>query len=224
MKRLIVTKLDSVTLPEYIKHPAHMAVKSACIKVNWFNLPRAIQLRVRQINNHDKVIYYSISRGFWKIDDFLHFITKMAAKDVFTITIDKKTGVSTFKVMKADYEIIATDSSFWELLGIDVDDKTWLKSGENYKGKVNFYNVNKLRLYCKNIDDTSNCVDGKKSKLMHIFPLNATYQLGYLIEFYYENPVYIPLKSSTDTIEFELRDSSDNTIRIDDMYIEFLLK
>ena len=123
----------------------------------------------------------------------------MAAKDVFTITIDKKTGVSTFKVMKADYEIIATDSSFWELLGIDVDDKTWLKLGV-YKGKVNFYSVNKLRLYCKNIDDTSNCVDGKKSKLMHIIPLNATCQLDYLIEFCYENPVYILLKSSTDTI------------------------
>ena len=57
MKRLILTDLNKVNLEDHLSHPSYIAVRSAQIKVKWFNLPRAVQLKVRPLSDKNTIKY-----------------------------------------------------------------------------------------------------------------------------------------------------------------------
>ena len=222
MKRLILTDLNEVNLEDHLSHPSYIAVRSAQIKVKWFNLPRAVQLRVRPRNDKNAIKYYGIASGLWSVAEFAAHVQLLAvaSNDAFKFNIDTRTGVSTFRVMKADLEISATDDGFWKLLGINPE-KEWLTQ-DVYTGRISFYR-DSVWLKCANLKDDDNLVDGKTSHVLQVLPLNPPYQLDDVLPFQFEKPLFLPLDSSTNTLSFELVDRDGKSVKTD-VVLELLIK
>ena len=214
--------MKEVNLEDHLSHPSYIAVRSAQIKVKWFNLPRAVQLKVRPHNDKNAIKYYGIGAGLWSVAELVEYVQQLAiaSKDAFKFGIDTRTGVSVFRVMDSKLEISATDGGFWKLLGIDTK-KEWLTQDINM-GRISFYK-DSLWLKCANLKDDNNLVDGEPARVLQVFTLQQPYQLDDVLAFQFEKPVFFPLDSSTNTLEFQLVDNDGHSVKAD-VVLELLIK
>jgi hypothetical protein len=138
-------------------------------------------------------------------------------KFTFNITQKHKTVFT----VNEGYEVMC-DTSFYKVIGLEVSKNVWQQPG-NYIGTQQFYSVDSLQLYCKQLDDKNNFLNGKESKLMLIFPLNTSYKFDDSFTYHYESPTYLPLSSSTDMLNFSVEDGNGEMI-MPNIIVEFLIK
>ena len=129
---------------------------------------------------------------------------------IFEFSIDARTNQTKLEVKKGWEFNIAGSDTLYEILGIGVAKHAWLKEGQ-YFGNLALGcgsdNPGSLWLKCANLADRDNLLDGKKSTVFNIFFFDKpSYARGDVFSFYNTNPVFLPLNSSTNTLQFELCD------------------
>ena len=221
MKRLFITKTGDINLPEHIKSHSKIAVKTAQFSVAWFNLLNYGNVIIvkKDVATDPNPTYIQFREGLYTMKDF-KAIFNANSKNLLWLDyfVDGKIRIKLAK----GYMFTMTDM-LPQILGLDIPKHKYFMNEETF-GIPNFNVVKSLHLYCREIDDENNWVDGKKSKLLHNFPLKTSYKLGETIIYSYENPVYIPLINSTDILHFELTDQNGGAINASIQFIEFHLK
>ena len=207
MKRLIVTNLN-ISLEKQIKHPAFIALKSAQIKVPiTFTLSESFNINIRPSGADRRDRFFTMDKGKYDIFKLVKMINNAQINvGIFEFSIDARTNQTKLKVKKGWEFNIAGSQTLYEILGIGVAKHAWLKEGQYFGnltlGSDQHNQAGSLWLKCSNLDDRDNLLDGKKSTVFHVFPLNK----NDVLNFHYENPVFLPLNSSTNTLQFELCD------------------
>ena len=81
-----------------------------------------------------------------------------------------------FLTIKPGYEV-NTHEDMLKFLEIGITKQKWI-AAKTYYGIPQFHAIKDLRLYCNEIDDENNLLQGKKSKLFEQFILNTHYKIG----------------------------------------------
>ena len=223
MKRLLLTKFekDGVTLPEHLTANTQIAIKSAQLFVGWFNLWNNANIIIvkNDLPTDPNPTYIQFREGLYTLNDFKNIFNANSKNIIWLDYLaDGKIKITLAK----NYKYTMTDG-LPQILGLHLPKHKFFMNKETF-GIPHFNGIKSLRLYCREIDDENNWVDGRKSKLLHYFPLNTTYKLGESLIYHHENPVYIPLISSTDILHFELTDQNDAVVSTPIGFIEFLIK
>ena len=223
MKRIFLTSLKESKLDWRLEHPAFMALKSAQLNVHGqtkkFTFPSNLTINIRPEGAERRDRYIMLNKNSYDIFTLIDTI-RQNSNQIVTLEYDTVSHRTHLHIKKG-WEVNLFHNSFYEVLGIGVAKNAWVKEG-NYYGllKLEYQpkNIKSLWLHCKNLHQNSNHLDGNPSDVFQIFPLAA------VAHYHFENPTFLQLASSTDTLSFELRDDRGNDVDVESVIFELLIK
>ena len=231
MKRLFInTSMDEVTILDDRKQPYHippntkLALKSCSFKLHYPSEENAILTTTEEFKIHFRK-YKSESKTFAETINFpvgnysIKTLVKHVGDNSLKLELTMQDNGNIKLSIENGYQILVTNDDFWKVIGIGVAPKVWYGPG-NFFGRPAIDDPLRLNLIWNELDDDKhNFLDGQPSKMMHSFPL---FDRPKFINNYYENPVFLPIASSTDQLHF--RFESKPEVRVSDIILELLLK
>ena len=223
MKRLFLTNLNECKLDWRLEYPAFIALKSAQVNMHGqtkkFTFPSNLTINIRPKGAERRDRYIMLNEDAYDIFTLIDTIRRNS-NQIVTLEYDAVSH-RTHLAIKKGYEVNLFHNSFYEALGIGVKNNAWLKEG-NYYGLLRLEYQPKvfksLRLHCKNLDQNNNHLDGNPTDVFQIFPPAA------VAHYHFENPVFLQLNSTTDSLEFELRDDQGNKFDEKSVILELIIK
>ena len=214
MKRLFATNISEITLPDHLIHDSKIALKSAAFKIHRnsiFDVQQEFSVNLRKVGTPKIVEQIIFRTGKYTLQKIVDQINNNSLKLALEVL---ENGVAKFSV-NSDFQVQSENDELWKILGIGVAPQAWVGPG-NLFGKP-LIGDSFLHLVFDEMDDEDNFLDGKKSKIFQSFPLfdNTTYVVKE-----YENPVYVPIRSSTDRLHFHF----DPIVETSHLMFEFLIK
>ena len=218
MKRLFLTNLNKCKLNWRLEYSSFIALKSAHMTIRGetkkFIFPPNLTLNIRP-EGAEKRDRYIMLKGSFDIFTLIDTI-KSSSKEV-KLEYDPVSHRTHLSIAKG-FEINLVHPAFFDVLGIGVQNNAWLPAGGYYgilKDDYQPKHIKSLWLHCNNIDQKFNHLNGEPSDVFQVLPAK---------DCYYENPVFLQLNSTTDELEFDLRDEKGNAVDVESVIFELLIK
>ena len=224
MQRLFLNKLGTVQLPEPLPAGSMIAVSTASFWVGWYNIwntARFIIVKDQGLTD-DNPTYIDLIPGLYTLKMLQDAINTRSKKSAYLDILPN--GDVKLQVAKG-YMLTFTDP-FKHLLGIPIpENHKHLKAGD-YFGTPEICNFKSLRLYCDEISDKNNLLQGVESKILQHFQLReCEHKFGDPISYDFKNPFFIPLAHSTNSLNFRLTEEfHQKNIEIRGVRIELIIK
>lgn len=93
-----------------------------------------------------------------------------------------------------------------------------------YKGRYNTDSVNKLHLSCHQMERDHVLLNGKKSDVLAVLPVKEPKAWGEIWSWTFYDPIFLPLNSSTDKLEFKLTDVDGKNFPVENLILSLEIK
>jgi hypothetical protein len=205
MRQLIITDVSKpITFNDYLPQNTRIGLAAVTLAARWHNLISEAKITVRKAGPAKDLnpIILILPPGFYTLKGLGSFINAQGKNNI-SLDISVPGGGAFFKI-SIGYEASIT-TALVNLLGMTTPRHVQFTAG-SYKITPKFYSVDRLYLRCDQLDPESTLLNGKKSNVLALLPLTTGYKMGDTFTFRYEQPIYLPLKGSTDVLSFTLTD------------------
>ena len=197
MRLFVANYKDLIKMHKTITYPSSIAIRSATFHISSANLHVPSNIKIQKVGERQPLKYIKIPSGFYTPESFINFVNT-EAKDMIKFQMVPGQQNVIQLIIQQGYEL-SMIPALLEFLGIGISSAVkWIQAG-SYFGTPNFF-IQELLLFCVNIDAEKNLLNGEQSTLMHVFPIDTKYQLGEQFSYSFENPYFMPLSSSTNTL------------------------
>lgn len=194
-----------------------MALKLISIRSTWLNLFKNNDFTIREVgantnkNRKANVIRIGFASGLHTIDNIAAHINKEANNKAMIFVLHN--GICRIRVAKD--RTVFIDRELRELMGLS----------EPAVGKFLTAGDYDACLACLELDDKHCFLDGKKLKIPATLPIKET-TWGNMVTWTFDTPLYIPLKGSTDRLEFMRTDQfhTDKNVAFSAITMQILIE
>ena len=222
-QRLFLNKLGIVELPSLLSPGSSIAVSAATFWVGWYNIwstARLIIVKDQPFTDNNPT-YIDFRSGLYTLKNIQDIINARSNKGAYLDLLPN--GDVHLQIAKG-YKLTMNDKGLQELLGIYIPkNHKYLLAGDHF-GAPEMCSFKSLRLYCDEISDKNNLLQGEESKILQHFQLKeCEYKFGDPISYDFQNPFFAMISYSTTSLHFRLTDKYDNKNISRDARIELLI-